>query len=73
MSSFTFERHLCHSVANLPQPGGIQELIALNFEILDLLFDYKGGHTLLLRGERRGFDPRHLRRTKRAFFSPLAI
>ena len=33
----------------------------------------KGGHTLLLRGGRRGFDPRQLRRTKRAFFPPLAI
>ncbi len=25
------------------------------------------------RGGRRGFDPRQLRRTKRAFFPPLAI
>ncbi len=33
----------------------------------------KGWHTLLLRGGRRGFDPRQLRRTKRAFFQPLAI
>ncbi len=31
------------------------------------------GHTLFLRVGRRGFDPRHLRRTKRAFFPPLAI
>ncbi len=30
-------------------------------------------HILLLRGGRRGFDPRQLRRTKRAFFPPLAI
>ncbi len=30
----------------------------------------KGGHTLLLRGGRRGFDPRQLKRTKRAFFPP---
>jgi hypothetical protein len=33
----------------------------------------EGGHTLLLRGGRRGFDPLELRRTKRAFFPPLAI
>ena len=33
----------------------------------------KGGNTLPLRGGRRGFDPRQLRRTKRAFFPPLAI
>jgi hypothetical protein len=33
----------------------------------------KGSHTLLLRGGRRGFDPRQPRRTKRAFFPPLAI
>jgi hypothetical protein len=33
----------------------------------------KGGYTLLLRGGRRGFDPRQLRRTKRAFFPPLVI
>ncbi len=33
----------------------------------------KGGHTLLLRDRLRGFDPRQLRRTKRAFFPPLAI
>jgi hypothetical protein len=33
-----------------------------------------GGHTLLLRGGLRGFDPRQLRRTKRAFrVFPLAI
>jgi hypothetical protein len=32
----------------------------------------KGRHALLPRGGRRGFDPRQLRRTKRAFFSPLA-
>jgi hypothetical protein len=30
----------------------------------------KGGHTLLFRGGRRGFDPRQLRRTIRAFFPP---
>jgi hypothetical protein len=29
--------------------------------------------TLLLRGGRRGFDPRQPQRTKRAFFPPLAI
>jgi hypothetical protein len=33
----------------------------------------KGGHTLLLRGGRRGFDPHQLRRIKRSFFPPLAI
>ncbi len=33
----------------------------------------QGAHTLLLRGGRRGFDPRQPRRTKRAFFPPLAI
>ena len=33
----------------------------------------KGGHTLLLRGGWRGFDPRQLRRTKGAVFPPLAI
>ncbi len=33
----------------------------------------KGGHTLLLQGVRRGFEPRQLWRTKRAFFQPLAI
>ncbi len=33
----------------------------------------KGAHTLLLRGGRRGFDPRQPRHTKRAFFPPLAI
>jgi hypothetical protein len=33
----------------------------------------KGGHTLLLRGGRHGFNPRQLRRTKRALFPPLTI
>jgi hypothetical protein len=32
-----------------------------------------GGHTLLLWSGRRGFDPRPLRRTQRAFYPPLAI
>ncbi len=33
----------------------------------------KGGHTLLLRGGRLGFDSRQLQRTKRAFYPPLAM
>jgi hypothetical protein len=33
----------------------------------------EGGHTLLLQGGRRGFDPLQIRRTKHAFFAPLAM